>query len=97
VRGIEKSGEPRRVERLIRGGISLALLNPAKGAEIGKLSPVALLCAPESLEIDSPLLFVCPLSSRSEPRYTPRHVALPPRLTRVAWYRVIRWIRLRRC
>jgi mRNA interferase MazF len=30
---------------------------------------VALLSAPEILEIDSPLLFVCPLSSRSEPGY----------------------------
>jgi len=67
------------VERLIRGGIYLARLDPAKGAEIGKLRPVALLSAPEILEIDSPLLFVCPLSSRSEPRYASLHVALPPR------------------
>ncbi|WP_295439162.1 type II toxin-antitoxin system PemK/MazF family toxin [uncultured Thiodictyon sp.] len=56
------------MERLIRGGIYLARLDPAKGAEIGKLRPAALLSAPEILEIDSPVLFVCPLSSRSEPR-----------------------------
>lgn len=57
------------MERLIHGGIYLARLDPAKGAEIGKLRPVALLSASEILEIDSPLLFVCPLSSRSEPGY----------------------------
>jgi len=56
------------VERLIRGGIYLARLDPAKGAEIEKLRPVALLSAPEALEIDFPLLFACPLSSGSEPR-----------------------------
>ncbi|AUB81766.1 type II toxin-antitoxin system PemK/MazF family toxin [Candidatus Thiodictyon syntrophicum] len=67
------------MERLIRGGIHLARLDPAKGAEIGKLRPVALLSAPEILEIDSPLLFVCPLSSRSEPRYASLHVPLSPR------------------
>lgn len=71
------------MESLIRGGIYLARLAPAKGAAKGaegwKLRPVALLSAPEILEIDSPLLFVCPLSSRSEPRYASLHVALPPR------------------
>jgi mRNA interferase MazF len=67
------------VEGLIRGGIYLARLDPAKGAEIGKLRPVAVLSAPEILDVDSPLLFVCPLSSRSEPRYASLHVTLPPR------------------
>ena len=67
------------MEPLIRGGIYLARLDPAKGAEIGKLRPVALLSAAEILLVDPPLLFVCPLSSQSEPRYASLHLALRPR------------------
>ncbi len=67
------------MERLIRGGIYLARLDPVKGAEIGKLRPVVLLSAPEILEVDSPLLFICPLSSQSDSRYASLHVSLPPR------------------
>jgi len=67
------------VAGLIRGGIYLARLDPAKGAEIGKLRPVALLSATEILAVDPPLLFVCPLSSRSQPQYAALHVSLPPR------------------
>jgi mRNA interferase MazF len=40
-------------------------LDPAKGSEIGKLRPVAVLSAEEVLEVNSPLIFVCPLSSLS--------------------------------
>ena len=67
------------VERLSRGGIYLARLDPAKGAEIGKLRPVVVLSAAEVLAVDSPLLFICPLSSRSDPAFSALHVALPPR------------------
>ena len=67
------------MERLSRGGIYLARLDPAKGAEVGKLRPVAVLSAKEVLEVDSPLLFICPLSSRSDPVFAALHVTLPPR------------------
>ena len=43
---------------LTRGGVVLARLDPAKGAEIGKLRPVVLLSADEILEVESPLLFI---------------------------------------
>jgi len=67
------------VERLSRGGIYLARLDPAKGAEVGKLRPVAVLSAEEVLEVNSPLLFICPLSSRSESVFDALHVMLSPR------------------
>ncbi len=67
------------MERLSRGGIYLARLDPAKGAEVARLRPVAVLSAREVLEVDSPLLFICPLSSRSDATFDALHVALPPR------------------
>lgn len=67
------------MERLSRGGIYLARLDPAKGAEVGKLRPVAVLSAEEVLEVNSPLLFICPLSSRSESVFDALHVMLSPR------------------
>jgi mRNA interferase MazF len=67
------------VEPLTRGGIYLARLDPAKGAEIGKLRPVLILSAKEVLEVEPPILFICPLSSRSDPAFAPLHVPLPPR------------------
>ena len=67
------------MERLTRGGIYLARLDPAKGAEIGKLRPVVILSANEVLEVGTPLLFICPLSSRSDPALQDLHVALAPR------------------
>ena len=67
------------MEQLIRGGIYLARLDPAKEAEIGKLRPVAVLSANAILAVEIPLLSICPLSSQSDPRFEPLHVALPPR------------------
>lgn len=67
------------MERLSRGGVYLARLDPAQGAELGKLRPVAVLSAEEVLKVNSPLLFVCPLSSRSESDSNALHVTLPPR------------------
>ena len=67
------------MEQLSRGGIYLARLDPAKGAEVGKLRPMAMLSAQEVLQVNSPLLFICPLSSRSDPAFEALHVALPPR------------------
>ncbi len=67
------------MERLSRGGIYLARLDPVKGAEIGKLRPVALLSAEEILQAEPPLVFICPLSSRSDPGFAALHVALPVR------------------
>ncbi|MDJ0892821.1 MAG: type II toxin-antitoxin system PemK/MazF family toxin [Gammaproteobacteria bacterium] len=67
------------MEQLSRGGIYVARLDPAKGAEIGKLRPVAMLSAREVLQVDSPLLFIFPLSSRSDSAFDTLHVTLPPR------------------
>lgn len=65
--------------KLTRGGIYLARLDPAKGAEVGKLRPVAVLTAQSLLEIMPPTVFVCPLSSRSDPAFQALHLELPPR------------------
>ena len=67
------------VEKLIRGGVYLVRLDPVKGAEIGKLRPVTVLTAQTLLDIDPPMLFVCPLSSRSEPAYQSLHVPISVR------------------
>jgi mRNA interferase MazF len=59
--------------------VYLARLDPAKGAEVGKLRPVVVLSAEEILAVDTPLLFVCPLSSRSDADFEVLHVPLSPR------------------
>lgn len=64
---------------LTRGGVYLARLDPAKGAEVGKLRPVVLLNDDKLLEVEPPHVFVCPLSSRSEPAYAALHLALSAR------------------
>lgn len=67
------------MEKLIRGGIYLVRLDPAKGAEIGKLRPVIVLTDQTLLNATPPLVFVCPLSSRSDPAFAALHLALPAR------------------
>lgn len=67
------------MEKLTRGGVYLARLDPSKGAEIGKLRPVVVLTDQVLLDVNPPLVFVCPLSSRSDPAFSALHVALPPR------------------
>ena len=64
---------------LTRGGVYLARLDPAKGAEVGKLRPVVVLTDDKLLEVEPPHVFVCPLSSRSEPAYAALHLALSAR------------------
>jgi len=64
---------------LTRGGVYLARLDPAKGAEVGKLRTVVVLTDDKLLEVEPPHVFVCPLSSRSEPAYAALHLALSAR------------------
>ncbi len=64
---------------LTRGGIYLARLDPARGAEVGKRRPVAILTAQCLLDVDPPVLFICPLSSRSDPAFAALHLCLPAR------------------
>ncbi len=65
--------------RFTRGGVYLARLNPAKGAEIGKLRPIVLLTDQNLLDVKPPHVFICPLSSRSEQAYQALHVKLSAR------------------
>ena len=65
--------------KLSRGGIYLARLDPAQGAEIGKLRPVVLLTAQELLDVQPPHVFICPLSSRSKAAYAALHVPIAAR------------------
>lgn len=64
---------------LTRGGVYLARLDPTKGAEVGKIRPVVVLSAQSILDINPPILFVCPLSSQSQPAFSALHVSLPSR------------------
>lgn len=66
-------------EILTRGGIYLARLDPVKGAEVGKLRPVAILTSQAILDITPPTLFICPLSSQSKPEFSSLHVKLSSR------------------
>ena len=65
--------------QLTRGGVYLARLDPAKGAEVGKLRPVVVLTDQSLLDIKPPHVFVCPLSGRSDPAYQALHLSLPAR------------------
>lgn len=67
------------VESLTRGGVYLARLDPAKGAEVGKLRPVIVLTESSLLAVDPPVVFICPLSSQSNPQFSALHVKLPVR------------------
>ena len=62
-----------------RGGAYLARLDPAKGAEVGKLRPVVVLTHQTLLDVMPAHVFVCPLSSRSDPAYKALHLTLEPR------------------
>ncbi len=64
---------------LSRGGVYLARLDPAKGTEVGKLRPVVILTAQTLLEAEPSVIFVCPLSSRSDPAFEALHLPLPAR------------------
>lgn len=64
---------------LTRGGIYLAKLDPTKGAEVGKIRPIAILTSQSILDIDPPTLFICPISSQSQPEFSSLHVSLPSR------------------
>ena len=65
--------------RLTRGGVYLARLDPVKGAEVGKLRPVVVLTDATLLQVQPAHVFICPLSSRSEPAYEALHLALSAR------------------
>jgi len=64
---------------LTRGGVYLARLDPAKGAEVGKLRPVVILTDQFLLDVNPPHVFVCPLSGQSDPDYQALHLGLPAR------------------
>lgn len=65
--------------RFTRGGVYLARLDPVKGTEVGKRRPVVLLTDQYLLDIKPPHVFICPLSSQSDPAYQSLHVELPAR------------------
>jgi len=64
---------------LTRGGVYLARLDPAKKAEVGKIRPVVLLNTQTILDITPPTVFICPLSSRSQPEFSSLHLQLSAR------------------
>ena len=68
-----------KVDELSRGGVYLARLDPAKGAEVGKLRPVVVLTDQDLLEIKPLHIFICPLSRQSDKNYRALHVPLAAR------------------
>ncbi len=64
---------------LTQGGIYLAKLNPAKVHEVGKVRPVIVLNAQKILDMSPPVIFICPLSSKSHSNFANIHLELEPR------------------
>lgn len=68
-----------KIDILTRGGIYLAKLDPSKKSEVGKIRPVTLLTSQIILDSRPPIIFICPLSSKSHKEYHHLHVELMPR------------------
>ena len=64
---------------LIRGGIYLAKLDPAKRNEVGKIRPIVILNSQLVLDSEPPIIFICPLSSQSQVEFSNLHVELQAR------------------
>jgi len=64
---------------LSKGGIYLAKLNPTKDFEIGKVRPVIVLGSQAILDAEPPVVFICPLSSKSHSDFASIHYPLGPR------------------
>jgi mRNA interferase MazF len=62
-----------------RGGIYLAKLNPSRYNEIAKLRPVVVLTSQKILNSKPLLVFICPLSSKSQEDFKYLHFKLLPR------------------
>jgi len=67
------------INTFIRGGVYLAKLNPSKYDEIGKLRPVVVLTSQKILDSKPPLIFICPLSSKSHEDFKYLHCAISAR------------------
>lgn len=66
-------------ELLSQGGIYLARLDPSKASEVGKIRPVVILNSQAILDSTPAIVFVCPLSSQSHPKFANLHIELIPR------------------
>lgn len=60
---------------LTPGGVYLARLDPAKHVEVSKIRPVVLLTTQVILDVAAHV-FICPLSSYSQPEFSSLHVEL---------------------
>jgi len=67
------------INTFIRGGVYLAKLNPSKHNEIGKLRPVVVLTSQKILDSKPPLIFICPLSSKSHEDFQYLHCVISAR------------------
>jgi len=67
------------VNIFVRGGVYLAKLNPSKYDEIGKLRPVVILTSQKILNAIPPLIFICPLSSKSHKDFKYLHYEISAR------------------
>jgi len=67
------------VKTFIRGGVYLAKLNPSKYDEVGKVRPVVILNTQNILNCNPPLIFICPLSSKSHKEFQYLHIKISPK------------------
>lgn len=63
-------------EIITRGGIYLARLDPAKNHEVGKIRPVIILNSQAILNTFPPIIFICPLSSKSHQNFSNLHIEI---------------------
>lgn len=66
-------------EAITRGAIYLAKLNPSKESEVGKVRPVVVLNSQVILDVMPPVIFICPLSSKSHVAFENLHVKIVAR------------------
>lgn len=66
-------------ELLTQGGIYLARLDPSKALEVGKIRPVVVMNSQIILDSMPAIVFICPLSSQSHPKFANLHLELIPR------------------
>jgi len=67
------------IKALNRGGVYLAKLSPVKINEVGKIRPIIVLNTQSILNSLPLIIFVCPLSSKSQPEFCKLHLELSSR------------------
>lgn len=67
------------MEMIRRGEVWVANLNPNRGREIGKIRPVLFMQADSLTSIDSPMIIILPMSTKTYPSFKRWRITIPAR------------------